>query len=125
MTNKKLLRALKRELALPVPVLKMLPFLTMLSDSPAERGSYQCKVQKVQANLDPHLLEEAHHGLAGATPALIDIDHCAAPGKEQGGSVSSSVQHVRRSLHRTCYLPQMDVVCRDINGYRIYYPVRV
>lgn len=49
----------------------------------AERGSYQCEVQKVQANLDPHLLEEAHHGLAGAAPALIDIDHCAEPGRKQ------------------------------------------
>lgn len=70
----------KRQFTLPVPVFKCLIFFYSVGWHAAKRGSYQCKMQKVQANLDPHLLEEAHHGFAGATPALIDIDNCVEPG---------------------------------------------
>lgn len=42
----------------------------------AERESYQSKVEKVQANLHPHLLEETNHRFAGSTPALVDVHNC-------------------------------------------------
>lgn len=37
-------------------------------------------MEKVQTNLNLHLLEEANHRFAGSTPALVDVHNCRRQG---------------------------------------------
>lgn len=83
-------------------------------------------MQKVQADLDPHLLEEAHHRLAGAAPALVDVDNCV---DQEAGALSRHQRPARQAKSIPAHSNPLrwTSVCRDIYFVvkGIYYPSRV